>query len=160
MKFFVLFIFFCANISFAQTAPKAYLTHDGGVFEIPKLHVDNKVVKYGEMAEAFKDNPEAYQYAKKYEEQMILSQRWLWGGLGAAIVYLTATARHDFQPAIYWGIFATGFFTGGYYSAEATSNFYKAINAYNGITDTPEKIPAVGIGFLKETPNVVLNWFF
>lgn len=160
MKYLILFIFLWTNTLFAQTAPKAYITHDGGLFDTPKLHVDSTVVKFGEMAEAFKSNPEAYQFAKKYDDQIEKSQLYLWGGVGAAIIYLSATIGRDFQPGVYWGIFTAGFVTGGYYNAQATSNFYKAINSYNGFTKTPEKTPNVGIGFSKEVPNLVLNWSF
>lgn len=93
------------------------------------------------MAEAFDSNPEAYQFAKKSDDQIEKSQLFLFGGLGAAIIYLSVTKGSDFQPGVYWGIFTAGFVTGLFNNAQATSNFYKAINSYNGLTKTPEKTP-------------------
>ncbi|MBY0384180.1 hypothetical protein K2X05_03395 [bacterium] len=48
-----------------------------------------------------------------------------------AITYLAVRGYEDYEPGIYWGIFATGFITGLVLQQKSLAYLFKSINAYN-----------------------------
>ncbi|MBK7890358.1 MAG: hypothetical protein IPJ84_05755 [Bdellovibrionales bacterium] len=132
-----------ASVAFAGET-HAFITSEPGFFAapMPTIHIDGKVHKMGtfemgyEVAEAMRSNPVAYEWAKKHEAYSTVSSVALWGSYAAALAYLLS-ARSDDRNAggIYWGIIGVGLLTAIGCKKAADAYLYRAINAFNGVSD-------------------------
>ncbi len=135
----ILFSIFFFSIATLADPPKAYLDMEPGFFSSGmKLYVDGKELNAEfwrlngfSLSEAMKDNPQAFEYARKHETYGRWASISLWSGLGGAITYLAVRGYEDYEPGIYWGIFATGFITGLVLQQKSLAYLFKSINAYN-----------------------------
>lgn len=129
------------SLSTAQAQQtKAYIEMEPGFFSVPVLIVNDKPTGYWDMDEAMKDNPQAYEYAQKYESYALWGNVALWGGLLGGLGYLIAESSRDggfdddrFNSGAYYGLLLGGLVVGGTLLQRSQSYFYKAINTYNGV---------------------------
>ncbi len=120
----ILFITFIFSVfaTTSQAEVKAYFEHDGHMFSMDKVVIDGKEISdsWGvySISEAMSKNTQARELAELHESYARRGNAWLWGGVGAAVVYGISTSssnQGNFNPSIYWGVFSVGFFTGVYH---------------------------------------------
>lgn len=131
------------SVAFARET-RAYITSEPGFFSLamPVVHVDGTDHKVGtfemgyEVADAMKSNPVAYEWAKKHEAYSTASSIALWGSYAAGLAYLFS-ARSDDRNAegVHWVIIGVGLFTAIGCKKAADAYLYRAINAFNGVSD-------------------------
>lgn len=134
IKYFLLLILFFTS-NFAHAMPKAYFKQHRTFLQPTIVVVDG--VEYGpqllshkiKIADAMKQNPEAYESALSHEQYMTRSSWFIWGGLGLSLLYSVATDPTN--QGIYWSIFGTGFISGLYYQNKGNQQLTKAVNLYS-----------------------------
>lgn len=125
-------------------APKAYFSHDGGLFSLTKLHINGKVHdakwQYFDIREAVRSNPQALIYAQKHRKYALWSNRLIWLGLAAGIAYLIGPASEDKSISIselisYFGILTVGLIPASVMQSKSKQYLHKAVNEFNGVKD-------------------------
>lgn len=132
---------------------RAYLTSEPGFFSAPKpkVTIDNRTFESGafemgyEVADAMKSNPVAYEWAKKHESYSTISSIALWGSYAAGLALLFSipepTAEQSYKEQrrstldAYIVVLSVGIFTAIGCKKAADAYLYRAINAFNGVSD-------------------------
>jgi hypothetical protein len=161
-------IFSCGQYVSAQT-PKAYFDMDPGFFSGGQVLVVNDreltpgILSPGKfnISELMRENVKAYELAKKHEDYATWSGIALWGGVGGAIAYLATSRDLNHQTyQTYWGIFGVGLIASAALQKASIAYLYKAINAFNGVTNTPTATFGFSIRPLAEGATLGLDFSF